>query len=233
MNLSNPGAENPITVVFDLDGTLAHTSPDIAAALNAALASYGKQVSVAETERMIGGGLRTLLSRAMKLTSLELSEEEADRIFEQILVSYRASPVAGTRLHDWVTQAMIEFHGRNSRIAVCSNKAEDLVLQILDALDVSRWVHGVVGYVETREKKPHPEPLLLSIERAGGEVSRSILIGDSGADVGAARAAGIPVVLVPHGYGSKDLRELDGDRIVSNFDELQAAIIDLAGAKAA
>ncbi len=199
MTLTNPGMEHPITVVFDLDGTLAHTSPDIASALNAAIAPYGRQVSVAETERMIGGGLRTLLSRAMKLTSLELSETEADAAFEQLLASYRASPVAGTRLHDWVADAMIECHGRNSRIAVCSNKAEDLVLRILDAFDVSRWAHGVVGHIETRPKKPDPEPLLLSIERAGGEVSRSIIIGDSGADVGAARAARIPVVLVPHG----------------------------------
>ncbi len=111
---------------------------------------------------------------------------------------------------------MIEFHGKDARIAVCSNKTEDLVLEILDALDAARWIHAAVGHLPERKQKPDPEPLFLAIGEAGGDVSRAIMVGDSAADVGAARGAGIPVVLVPGGYGGRDIRTLGADRIVSN-----------------
>jgi phosphoglycolate phosphatase len=216
----------PVTIVFDLDGTLAHTSPDIAAALNSVLAPHGRQVSIAETERMVGGGLRALVKRALALTGLSLSEEET---FERVLAAYREAPAPNTTLHGWVSETMIGFHRGGARIAVCSNKAEDLTIAILDALGVSRWIHATVGHVLGRGRKPDPAPLLLAIRNAGGDRARAIMVGDSAADVGAARAAGIPVVLVPHGYGSRDIRTLDGDRIVANADELRAAIVALTG----
>ena len=220
---------SPLTVVFDLDGTLAHTSPDIAAALNAALAPYGKQVGLAETERMVGGGLRKLFDGALRLTALELSACETDAAFNRLVAHYRASPAAMSRLNDWVAEAMMGFHGEGARIAICSNKMEDFVLRILDALDARRWTHAVVGQLDGRPKKPDPEPLLLAIRLAGGDASRAVMVGDSAADVGAARAAGIPVVLVPHGYGACDIRELGADRIVADTAELRAAIAALTG----
>jgi phosphoglycolate phosphatase len=222
---------SPLTVVFDLDGTLAHTSPDIAAALNATLAPYGKQVGLAETERMVGGGLRKLFDSALRLTALELSACETDAAFNRLVAHYRAAPAAMSRLNDWVAEAMIGLHGEGARIAICSNKAEDFVLQILDALDARRWIHAVVGQLDGRPKKPDPEPLLLAIRLAGGDVSRALMVGDSDADVDAARAAGVPLVLVPHGYGPRDIHELGADRIVSNAPELRAAADALAGVR--
>jgi phosphoglycolate phosphatase len=221
----------PLTVVFDLDGTLAHTSPDIAAALNATLAPLGRQVSLAETERMVGGGLRKLFESALRLSALELSAPETDAAFGQLVAHYRASPVAMSRLNDWVAEAMMALHADGARIAICTNKAEDIVLQILDALDARRWTHAVVGQLDGRPKKPDPEPLLLAIRLAGGDALRAVMVGDSTADVGAARAAGIPVVLVPHGYGARDIRELGADRIVTDAAELCAAIAALTGAR--
>jgi phosphoglycolate phosphatase len=222
--------QNPATIVFDLDGTLAHTSPDIAAALNAALRPHGAELTLKETERLVGGGLRALLEKALALKAVELPPGEVDVAFERLMSTYRAEPVARTTLHGWVRETMIEMHGAGARIAVCSNKAEDLAVRILDALDASRWIHAIVGHVPERKKKPDPEPLLHSIREAGGIASRAILIGDSSADVGAARGARIPVVLVPHGYGGKDVRELAADRIVANADELRAAIKELTPA---
>ena len=219
----------PLTVVFDLDGTLAHTSPDIAAALNATLAPFGRQVGLAETERMVGGGLRKLFESAVRLTSLELSARETDAAFDRLVAHYRASPAAMSRLNDWVAEVMMALHAEGTRIAICTNKAEEFVLRILDALDARRWTHAVVGQLDGRPKKPDPEPLLLAIRLAGGDASRAVMVGDSAADVGAARAAGIPVVLVPHGYGPRDIRELGADRIVADAAELRAAIAAFAG----
>ncbi|WP_088346691.1 MULTISPECIES: HAD hydrolase-like protein [Rhodomicrobium] len=227
--MAQPAPKPPLTVVFDLDGTLAHTSPDIAAALNATLDDLGRHVGLAETERMVGGGLDALLRKALLATGLELDEAETEAAFARLMAHYRAAPAPRTVLHNWVAETMIGLHGEGARIAVCSNKAEDLVLQILDALDVARWMHAVVGHVPGRGIKPDAEPLLLAIRDAGGEVSRAVLVGDSGADVGSARAAGIPVILVPHGYGSRDIRTLGADRIVTNAAELRAAIAELTG----
>ncbi len=221
--------DQPATIVFDLDGTLAHTAPDIAAALNGTLAEFGREVSLAETERMVGGGLDALFRKALQATELELGEAEASAAFERLMSRYRASPAAMTTLHKWVADTMIGLHGDGARIAVCSNKVEDLVLQIVDALDVARWMHAVVGNLPGRKMKPDAEPLLMAIRRAGGNPARAILIGDSSADVGAARAAGMPVALVPHGYGTRDARTLGADRVVTNADELKAAIASLTG----
>ncbi len=224
--------QTPLTAVFDLDGTLAHTSPDIAAALNATLATYGKEFSVAETERMVGGGLRNLLLRALESTGISLSKAETDATFDRLLAHYRASPVVLSRLHDWVFDVLKDFHDQGARIAVCSNKAEDIVIEILERLDAARWVHAAIGSIDGRPRKPDPEPLVLSIREAGGETSRAIMVGDLGADVGAARAAGIPVILVPHGYGSRLPEDLDADRIVATAPEMRAAILELTGGAA-
>jgi phosphoglycolate phosphatase len=175
---------------------------------------------------MVGGGLRMLVRRALTLTGLDLSEEET---FARVLAAYREAPAPNTTLHGWVSETMIGFHRGGARIAVCSNKAEDLTVVILEALGVSRWIHATVGHVPGRGRKPDPAPLLLAIRNAGGDRARAIMVGDSAADVGAARAGGIPVVLVPHGYGSRDIRTLDADRIVADADELRAAIVALTG----
>ncbi len=220
----------PMTVVCDLDGTLAHTSPDIAVALNAALAPFGKQVSLAETERMVGGGLRLLLDKALRLTSLDLPPADVEAVFGRLGAHYRASPAAMSSLHGWVAETMRALHDEGARIAVCSNKPEDICQPILEALGAMSWLDAVVGHVEGRKKKPDPEPLLLAISAAGGDLSRAVMIGNSAADVSAARAAGIPVILVPHGYGSDDIRTLDADRIVSDRQNLRDAIDELASA---
>jgi phosphoglycolate phosphatase len=178
---------------------------------------------------MVGDGLRALVEKALALASLSLTDAEAQAFFESVLAAYRAAPAARTTLHGWVAETMIGLHGEGARIAVCSNKAEDLTLEILEALDASRWIHATVGQVQGRPKKPDPEPLLMAIGKAGGDPARAIMIGDSAADVGAAKGAGIPVVLVPHGYGSRDIHTLGADAIVADARELRAAIAALTG----
>ncbi len=219
----------PATIVFDLDGTLAYTSPDIAAALNAALAPLKAHVTLAETERMVGGGLRALLEKALALKELQLPAAEIDASYARLLASYRAAPATRSSLRDWIADTMADFYERGARIAVCSNKTEDIVREILDALDAAQWVHAAVGHLPERQKKPDPELLLLAIREAGGDVSRAIMIGNSAADVGAARAAAVPVVLVVGGYGNSDIRTLGADRIAANAAELRAAIQELTG----
>jgi len=226
MNEVRPEARSHVTLVFDLDGTLVHSSPDIAAALNATLAEFGKSVSLAQTERMVGGGLEALLARALKLVEVDLSADDFGGALDRLRARYRAAPAALSSVHGWVADVLMEQHRAGARIAVCSNKDEDLVVAILDALDLTQWMHGVAGFRPGEPKKPSPDPLLRAIALAGGASTDAVMIGDSAADVGAARAAGIPVILVPHGYGSRDIGELGADGIASNATELAAAITD-------
>jgi phosphoglycolate phosphatase len=212
------------TIIFDLDGTLVHSSPDIAAALNATLAQFGKQISLAETERMVGGGLHALLVKALSHVGLDLATSEQEMALEQFGARYRASPAALSSVHQWVAKVMIALHRDGNRISICSNKDEDLVRTILQKLDLTRWIHGIVGYRSGDKKKPAPEPLLRAIWSVSGSLQNAIMIGDSSADVGAARAAGIPVVLVPHGYGGRAASDLGADCIASSALELRAAI---------
>ena len=215
------------TIILDLDGTLIHSSPDIAAALNAALAAHGKALSVAEVEDMIGGGLPALLTRALAHFDLKLSEAEARHALDRMRAAYRAAPATRSTPHDWVVEVMAEKHAQGARIAVCSNKDEDLVHTILKTLDLAKWVHGVAGFREGEPGKPAPESMRRAIVGAGGVVQGAVMVGDSGADVGAARAVGIPVILVPHGYARPPLAKLGADRIVRNAAELRAALNEL------
>jgi len=215
------------TVIFDLDGTLVHSSPDIAAALNATLAGFGRQVSLAEVERMIGDGLGALLSRALAHTQIELRPAAERAALSRLRAYYRASPATLSSVHEWVANVMIAWHRDGGRVAICSNKDEDLVLDILRALDLSEWVHGVAGFRSGEQKKPDPAPLLRAVAQAGGNPDNAVMVGDSRADVEAARAARMPVVVVPHGYGRDHASQLGADRIVSDAAELRAAILDL------
>ncbi len=224
-------SKTPLTIVFDLDGTLAHTSPDIAAALNAALAPHGSQVTLAQTERMVGGGLRTLLDKALTLAALDLPDDARDETYAALLHHYRAAPAERTVLHGWVADTMIHFRRQGARIAICSNKPHDLVLAIIDALGIGQNVHAAIGHMPDRPKKPDPEPLRVAIEMAGGKPERALMVGDSGADVGAARALGVPVILVPHGYGERSIGELGADRIVSTAKELRDSVRQLTSRK--
>jgi phosphoglycolate phosphatase len=212
------------TIIFDLDGTLIHSSPDIAAALNAALAPFGHELPVVEVEAMIGGGLPALLRRALASCGLTVSEAEQADALERLRAAYREAPAARSRVHEWVVQVMAERHAGGARIAVCSNKDEALVTAILDALGLSRWIHGVAGYREGEAIKPAPDSLLRAITSAGGSVEGAVMVGDSAADVGVARSIGIPVILVPHGYAHSPLATLGADRIARDAAELRAAL---------
>lgn len=216
------------TVLFDLDGTLVHTSPDIAAALNATFARHGRSITVGETERMIGDGLETLFRRTLRAVGLDPSDNEAEAMFRSFVARYRERPAALSSAHAWVAEVLADLHRDGARLAVCTNKAEDIAVAILEKLDLARWLHAVVGHMPGREKKPSAEPVHLAIARAGGRPPHAVLVGDSRADVDAARAAGIPIVLVPHGYGAEPATGLGADCLAATGAELRAAIKSLA-----
>jgi len=206
------------TIVFDLDGTLADTSPDIAAALNHVLETFGRPtIDPAYVHHLVGHGARSLLRRGLAATG-EASEELVDRGFPIYLDFYSANICNGTKAYSGVEAALDKLREHGVALAVCTNKVEELTHQLLDALGWRDRYQAVVAGDTLPVRKPDPAPLHEAIARAGG--GRAAFVGDSITDADTARAAGIPFVAVSFGFSDRPAEELGADAVIDSFDEL-------------
>ncbi|MBO9424806.1 phosphoglycolate phosphatase [Labrenzia sp. R4_1] len=215
-------------LVFDLDGTLVSSMEDLVASLNAVLDKAGHgTVPQDKVANMVGMGAKVLLQRGLDYLEIAWSDETITPLYEDFLEYYAANIAVHTRPFDGVVPALDRFRADGWKLAVCTNKTERLTLPLLAALNMTDHFDAVVGGDTFAVSKPHAEPVLGAIKRAGGTPDGSIMIGDSVTDIKAARAAGIPVVAVDFGYTPVPVSELGPDRIISHFDELAGAIADL------
>jgi len=218
------------TIVFDLDGTLVDTAPDLVSTLNLVLAGEGlPPVAYDDARRMIGGGARRMIERALIAQGRTISGAELDRLFGVFIDHYSAHIADRSRPFPEVESILQRFAGDGFRLAVCTNKLEWLSLRLLDALNLSRYFAAICGQDTFGIQKPDPQMLRLTIRRAGGEPQRAIMIGDSLTDVRTARAANVPVIAVDFGYNEVAPAALDADRLVSSFADLPQAIAAVAG----
>ncbi len=219
------------TIVFDLDGTLVDTAPDLISTLNLVLAGEGMPpVAYDDARRMIGGGVRRMIERALIAEGRTVPSAELDRMFAVFIDHYRAHIADRSRAFPHVDSVLQRLAGEGFRLAVCTNKLEWLSLRLLDALDLRRHFAAICGQDTFGVQKPDPQMLRLTIHRAGGEVERAIMIGDSLTDVHTARAAKVPVIAVDFGYSEVAPAALNADRLISVFTELPAAVTDLGRA---
>lgn len=213
------------TIVFDLDGTLVDTVPDIAAALDSALARYGSTATrVSEAEAMMGDGLGAFFWRALVAKRLDLPAEEAAEAQQRFMAAYSQSPVELSRPYPGIRELLHDLGRSGANTAVCTNKSEPIALKILEQLNLIGMFDAVVGYRDDRPKKPDPGPLLEAISCAGGSRNRALMIGDSSADSGAATAAQVPAILVSYGYSPVPVRTLSAAHYVDNAHDLQKAV---------
>ncbi|MDX2288749.1 MAG: HAD hydrolase-like protein [Hyphomicrobiaceae bacterium] len=217
------------TIVFDLDGCLVHSSPDIALALNTTLASHGAQFSLRDVERMVGDGLSALFDKAVAASALSLDDAEHHALSTAFRERYAAAPSANSHPREFVATAARTLGRSGARLAVCTNKVEPIALAMMDTLGLTPAFDAIIGHVPDRPKKPAAEPLALAVELAGGRLGNAVMVGDSKADLGAARSAGIPCVLVTGGYGPDSARSLGADFIAEDLEELIAAILVATG----
>lgn len=215
-------------LVFDLDGTLVSSMEDLVAALNAVLTANGHNAVPEENvSHMVGMGAKVLIQRGLEFNQIEWTDELVEPLFHQFLDYYAANIAVHTRAFEGVVATLERLRGEGWKLAVCTNKAEKLTLPLLEILDLSQHFDAVVGGDTFPVSKPHKDPVHGAISRAGGKVSGSIMIGDSGTDIDAARNAGIPVIAVDFGYTPVPVTELGPDKVISHFDELADAIADV------
>jgi phosphoglycolate phosphatase len=215
----------PLTIVFDLDGTLVDTAPDLVATLNVVLAREGLQpVAYDDARLMIGGGAREMVERGIKANGRLLPTGEFDRLERDFITHYADHIAVRSQPFDGVEATLDQLAGSGCRLAVCTNKLEWLSLRLLDALKLRPRFCAICGRDTFGVSKPDPTILNRTIERAGGDKTRAIMIGDSSTDIATARAASIPVIAVDFGYTDIPVAELKPDRVVSAFWELPGAI---------
>ena len=183
-----------LTIVFDLDGTLIDTAPDLISTLNIILAREGlPPVEYDSARRMIGGGAKAMIERALAAEGRASSKAELDRLFAAFIEHYAAHIADHSRPFPQLEATLEHLAGEGHRLAVCTNKLEWLSVRLLDMLQLTRHFAAVCGQDTFGVQKPDPRMLRLTIERAGGETTRAIMVGDSGTDIRASRAATVPV----------------------------------------
>ncbi|WP_368669541.1 phosphoglycolate phosphatase [Roseibium sp. RKSG952] len=212
-------------LVFDLDGTLVSSVEDLTRTLNVVLdrAGYG-MVPPADVLNMVGMGAKVLLQRGLEANGVAWTDDMIAPLFEDFLSYYAAHIADYTRPFPGVIAALEKFRAEGWKLAVCTNKAERLTLPLLQALDLDGYFDAIVGGDTFPVSKPHADPVLGAIDRAGARRDGSVMIGDSVTDIKAARAAGIPVIAVDFGYTPVPVTELGPDKVISHFDELPEAL---------
>lgn len=214
----------PGTVVFDLDGTLADTSGDLVAAANACFEARGLGALLDPIEDALiafhGGRamLKAGYARAGGDVLLPPDAEEVD--YPRLLDFYRDNIAVHTKLYPGVRGALMKLSNDGHKLAVCTNKPEELARLLLADLQIADAFASLVGADTLPVRKPDPRPYRASVEAAGGEVSSSFLIGDTQTDLKTAKAAGIKIALIGFGPEGKTISRLNPDRILNHFDEL-------------
>ncbi len=223
-----------LTLVFDLDGTLVDTAPDLAGATNHALQDVGlAPVTTASLRPWVSFGARRMIVEALAMSKMVLTDPEVDKLLDRFLAYYEANIARESRPFAGCVEVIDRFRLAGCRLAVCTNKREALSRSLLTALGMLDAFHGLAGRDTFANAKPHPDHVLGAIRLARGRFDRAIMIGDSKVDIDAARAAGIPVVGCSFGYSDKPVRDLAPDRVVDGYAELEAIIGHLAATRVA
>jgi phosphoglycolate phosphatase len=218
-----------LTVVFDLDGTLVDTAPDLVDTLNVIFEREGlARVPYEAGRNMIGGGARRMIELGLRSEGRNCTTSELDRLFGDFIAYYEAHIADRSRPFPGLEAALDQLAGDGCRFAVCTNKLEGLSRQLLEALGLTPRFAAICGQDTFGVQKPNPEILRRTVLAAGGEVARAVMVGDSANDIDAARAAPMPVVAVDFGYTEVPVTHLGPDRIIGHFDELPAAVLGLA-----
>jgi phosphoglycolate phosphatase len=218
----------PRAILFDLDGTLIDSVPDLAASVNELLESRGlPELSLPEVRSMIGNGVRKLVERAFAAQASPLAEAELDEANREMVQIYSRQLTRLTSLLPGAQEAIAHLHINGVKLGVVTNKPQVATREILLHFGLTDRLGAIVGGDAVTHMKPAPDALFLALDQLGVEPGQALMVGDSITDVEAARAAGIPVVLIRGGYTQAPVEELGADLICDSLKDLPAALNEL------
>jgi phosphoglycolate phosphatase len=208
-------------IAFDLDGTLVDTAQDLVGALNTVLHEQGlPPLPLAVARVMVGRGARALIQQGFAAAGEPLDAADTQPLFERFIDIYRARIADESRPFEGCEAALDDLSAAGAILAVCTNKRTDLSLALLDALGLTDRFAAVIGADLAPAPKPDASHLLATIAAAHGSPARALMVGDSASDVGSARAAAIPSIVVTFGYTEIPAAELGGDHLIDRFADL-------------
>lgn len=219
----------PPTLIFDLDGTLADTAPDLLGATNAVLAARGRpRLDLDHLRHMVGFGAVALITQAMEASGAPLAQAELPPLIEIFLAHYRSHIADGTRLFPQVAETLTALSAQGARLGVLTNKPQELTDLLLPRLNLD----GVFSAVYGAGRKPYtkPDPRIFHdvvADTAKGQGGAPVMIGDSITDLNTARAAGAPCILMSYGFTPVPAKDLGADMVLDEFAQLPQALRDL------
>jgi len=211
----------PKAIVFDLDGTLVDSAPEIATALNMAMAGIGQPpFPMTEVQSFIGSGATVAVKRALAARGASIADAAFDAMMASFYKVYADVSEAGNGLYPGVKETLGELRRRGVPLGVCTNKAEHITAIALRALGIAPFFTAVVGARDDLPRKPAPDMLLAALARLGAHPAEALVVGDSRSDVGSARAVGCSVIVVSYGYPHGPVEDLRADRVIDRMPDL-------------
>lgn len=213
-------------VVFDLDGTMIDTAPDLIESLNHTIAARDLEpVTFDDLTHLVGQGARVMIRRAFDLRGQPLEDAEVDPLFDRFIDHYKAHMPGASRAFPGLETCLDRLESAGFRLAVCTNKSAQLAAPLLQKLGLADRLAAITGGDTFAFRKPDGRHLLETIALAGGTAAKSILVGDSVNDIQAAKNAGVASLGVTFGYSDVPIADLNPTRIISHFDELTAELV--------
>ena len=209
----------PLAVVFDLDGTLIDSAADLADALNYALGLRNlSPFPISQVKEMIGGGIPKLVDRALRAHGV--SDVELLPLAADFVKYYRENLTARTTLYEGAAELLAALKGEGRRIGLCTNKQHELTIETIKQLGIANYFSAVAGEREGRPRKPDAAPLLGVLQALGAPPENAVMVGDSGADVECAKAAGVVPVVVSFGYSRVWAEDLGAAAVIARLSDL-------------
>lgn len=214
------------TVVFDLDGTLVDSAPDLIGTLNRLLAIVGHPpVPLSSARHLVGHGARALLRHGFAEAGAVWDEEADPGLFDRFIDDYVAHIADGSQPFDGVVETLEALAARGAILCVATNKRTDLAEALVAALDLTHHFALIAGPDRVSARKPDAAHILDTVRLVGGDPSRTIMIGDASTDTGSARAARVPCVVCSFGYNDMPLDRIGGDVVIDRFADLPQAML--------
>jgi len=219
-------------LLFDLDGTIIDSAPDVCASINQTLGTMGRPpITVDNIKALVGFGARTLCEKTLAMTGKPSNEEEINFLLTGFLNYYRKNPSEHTVIFPGALNALSLFKNAGIKLGICTNKPEATCLPVLEALKLRQFFSSVICGDTLAFRKPDPRHVFHTLDDMGADASNAALIGDSEADIKAAHNAGLPSVLVTFGYCHVPFDTLNADAIIDHFDNLDSALKAIATAR--
>ncbi len=214
-------------IVFDLDGTLVDTAPDLMASLNHTIAAADlRPVVYEDLTHLVGHGARAMIERAFTLRQTPLDQDRLQALLERFIKHYGENMPGDSTVFPGLTASLDSLAAAGYRLAVCTNKLESLARPLIEKLGLAPYFQAITGGDTFEMRKPDPRHLTETILLAGGDPARALMVGDSINDILAARNAGIACLAVPFGYSDEPIESLGADALITHFDQLTPALAE-------